>query len=250
MGTAADLALALDAALWAERVTGFELDDWQAEVMRSDADRVLLNCSRQSGKSTVAALLALHRAVYQPEMLALLLSPSLRQSSELFRKVAGYYQRLADPIPTEAESVLRIELQNGSRIVSLPGKEQTIRGFSGVDLLVIDEAARCPDDLYRACRPFLAVSGGRLICLSTPFGRRGFFWREWQEGGDDWLRVKITAEECPRITAGFLAEEKQHLGAWWFAQEYESRFMEAETAVFTFEMIRGMYAEEVETWEF
>lgn len=51
-------------------------------------------------------------------------------------------------MPTQTESALRLELQNGSRIISLPGKEQTVRGFSGVRLLAIDEAARVPDELY------------------------------------------------------------------------------------------------------
>lgn len=249
MHVANDLALALDPAAWAETVAGFALDEWQAEVMRSDAGRVLLNCSRQSGKSTVAALLALHLALYQPRTLALLLSPSLRQSSELFRKVAGFYQRVAAPVPAEAESALRIELANASRIVSLPGKEQTIRGYSGADLLVLDEAARIDDDLYRAVRPMLAVSGGALIAMSTPFGKRGFFWQEWAEGGDGWLRVKITAEECSRITEEFLAEERQHLGEWWYRQEYFGEFMESETQAFTWEMIKSATLEEVETWQ-
>jgi hypothetical protein len=215
---ALDLALTLDAATWAERVAGFELDRWQAKVLRSDAGRILLNCCRQSGKSTAAALLALHLALYQPGSLALLLSPSLRQSSELFRKVAHYYQLLANPVPAEAESVLRIELANGSRVVSLPGKEASVRGYSAVSLLVVDEAARVPDDLYYAVRPMLAVSGGRLIALSTPFGKRGWWWQEWERGEKGWLRVKATAEECPRITDGFLAEERQHLGEWWFIE--------------------------------
>ena len=249
MALATDLALTLDAATWAEQAASFELDDWQAEVLRSDAGRVLLNCCRQSGKSTVAALLALHLALYRPGSLALLLSPSLRQSSELFRKVAQFYQRVAEPVPSEAESALRIELANGSRVVSLPGQEQTVRGFSGVDLLVIDEAARVPDDLYFSVRPMLAVSGGRLVGLSTPFGKRGFFWREWSEGGEGWLRVKVTAEQCPRITPEFLAEERAHLGPYWHEQEYECIFQESQTSAFTIDMLRAATLEEVATWE-
>jgi len=249
VGVANDLALALDPSAWSERVAGFELDDWQAEVLRSDAGRVLLNCSRQSGKSTVAALLALHLALYRPDSLSLLLSPSLRQSSELFRKVADFYRQVAEPVPPEAESALRIELANGSRVVSLPGKEQTVRGFSGVDLLVIDEAARVGDALYYAVRPMLAVSGGRLVVLSTPYGKRGWFWQEWAEGGAGWLRVKVTAEQCPRISQEFLAEERQHLGQWWYQQEYECEFMEAQTAAFTWEMLRGAITEEVQAWK-
>ena len=121
MDIAVDLACALDPALWAERVSGFKLDPWQKRALRSHARQALWNCARQSGKSTVAALLALHRAIYKPGSLTLLLSPSLRQSAELFRKVAQFYSALGyEAPPADAESALRLELANGSRIVSLP----------------------------------------------------------------------------------------------------------------------------------
>jgi hypothetical protein len=69
-----------------------------------------------------------------------------------------------------------LTLSNGARIIALPGKEETIRGFSGVTLLVIDEAARVLDDLYQACRPMLAVSGGRIILDGKEISAR---YREW-----------------------------------------------------------------------
>jgi len=112
-----------------------------------------------------------------------MLSPSLRQSGELFRKALSVYRTLGRPVPSEAESALRLELDTGSRIISLPGTENTIRGYSGVRLLLVDEASRVEDDLYRAIRPMLAVSGGRLVAPSTPWGKRGFWFREWTEGG-------------------------------------------------------------------
>mgnify|MGYP000014573831 CR=1 FL=1 len=242
-----DLAAALDPVCFARKL-GFEPDPWQAEVLRSPAKRIILNCCRQSGKSTVAALLALHTALYRPPALVLLLSPSLRQSSELFRKVADLYRRVATEIPSEAESSLRLELSNGSRIVSLPGKEQTIRGFSGVGLLVVDEAARVSDDLYNAVRPMLAVSGGRLVLLSTPFGKSGFFYRTWSEGGSDWFRIKVTAEDCPRISPEFLEEERCTLGPWWYRQEYLCEFEDSETQVFPSDLIREAISKEVRRW--
>jgi hypothetical protein len=136
--------------------------------------------SRQSGKSQLAAALALRTAILDAPALVLLLSPSQRQSGELFRdKVVRLFRALGCPVPAVRETALTIELANGSRIVSLPGESHTIVGYSGVSMLVIDEAARVADDLYRAVRPMLAVSRGSLVCLSTPFGKRGFFFQEW-----------------------------------------------------------------------
>ena len=241
---APDLALALDPARLAER-TGVVPDPWQAELLRAAARQLLLLCCRQAGKSTAAAVLALHAALYRAPALVLLLSPSLRQSQELYRKVRDGYAALGALAPRATEATaLRLELANGSRIVSLPGKEATVRGFSGVDLLVVDEAARVPDALYQAVRPMLAVSGGRLALLSTPFGRRGFFWREWAEGGDGWHRVRITAEACPRIPPAWLERERAAIGEWWFRQEYGCEFVDAQDHVFGHDAVmRALTAE-------
>jgi hypothetical protein len=110
----------------------------------------LLNCSRQSGKSTTVAALALQQALVQPGALILLLAPAERQSHELLRKVLAGYRALAKPLPAIRCNHGTLELANRSRIVALPGREQTIRSFSGVNLLLIDEAARVPDDLYHS----------------------------------------------------------------------------------------------------
>jgi hypothetical protein len=191
------------------------------------------------------ATLSVHTAVYQPGALVLLLSPSLRQSVELFRKVSHTYQVVGRPVPAEAESVLRLELENGSRIVALPGKEGTIRGFSGVRLLVVDEASRVADALYHAVRPMLSVSGGRLAVLSTPFGKRGFFHDTWQAVDREWDRFQVTAAECPRIPPEFLAEERASLPDWIYRQEYECEFVETSDQVFSYDDVQAALATDI-----
>ena len=143
---------------------------------------------------------------------------------ELFRKVVGFYSDLGKPIPPQRETALSLSLTNGSRVVSLPASPDTIRGYSAVDLLVIDEAAMVPDELFVAVNPMLAVSRGRLVCLSTPLGKRGWFFESWNDPQADWERVKVTAEDCPRIAPEFLEEQKKSLGERWFRQEYLCSF--------------------------
>jgi hypothetical protein len=245
---ATDLAAALDPAVMLRGI-GIEPDPWQAGVLRSASPRLLLNCSRQSGKSTVAGALAIHTAIYEPGSLILLLSPTLRQSQELFRKSLDVYRAIDRPVSPQAESALRLELDNGSRIVSLPGKEGSIRGYSGVRLLLIDEAARVPNDLYVSVRPMLAVSGGRLVTMSTPFGTRGWWYDAWQHGGDEWERIRVPADQCPRISPAFLAEESRTLGEFWYRQEYFCEFLDAENQAFRREDIDRAFSERIETWE-
>jgi hypothetical protein len=66
----------------------------------------------------------------------------------------------------------------------------------------------------------LAVSQGRIICLSTPYGRRGFFHDAWAKGGEDWHRIEVPATQIPRIRPDFLEQERRGLGESWFRQEY------------------------------
>ena len=161
----------------------FHPDPLQASVLDSSAPRGILLCSRQWGKSTVSAIKAVHRAWTVPGSLILVSSPSERQSAEWMRKAAHFVHILRVRPRGDGANAQSILLPNGSRIVGLPGAEATVRGFSAVSLLLIDEAARVPDDLYRALRPMLAASSsGGLWLMSTPYGKRGFFYDEWSAG--------------------------------------------------------------------
>ncbi len=206
-------------------------DPWQRDLLFSNEPYLLLNCARQTGKSTTVAAVALHQLLISPGALVLLVAPAERQSHELFRKVLHAYQALGQPIASVKSNQSELELKTGSRLVALPGREETIRSFSGVDLLILDEASRVPDDLYRSVRPMLAVSQGRLLALSTPFGQRGWFYDEWI-GAGPWQRIHIPWTQCPRIAADFIAEETRALGPAWVDQEYNGLFTAMEGLVF------------------
>jgi hypothetical protein len=242
---AADLARHLDPVLLGADC-GLVLDPWQAKLMRERPRRSLLLCSRQSGKSTVTALMALWTAIFEAPALVVLFSPSQRQSAELFRTVMQFHAKLEGAPKLNAESVLKAEMENGSRILALPGTEKTIRGYAKADLVVIDEAARVEDELIVAVRPMLAVSegGGRLIALTTPAGKRGWFHAAWT-GAEQWTRVRVPASECPRISEAFLSEELRELGKQRFSEEYGLEFLDPDEAVFSTAIIDAAFSNEV-----
>lgn len=241
-----DLQIAADAAVFAEEVLGIVPDPWQRKVLQYKHKRLILNCSRQSGKSLMASIKALHAALYVPESLILILSPSLRQSSETFRAVTTMTAKI-EPVPKKLEdNRLSVTFANNSRIVSLPAKEEKVRGYSGVDLIIEDESSRVPDELYFSTRPMLAVSGGSLILLSTPFGKRGHFHDIWMKDSKEWMKVSVTAAECPRISEQFLAEELDNLGKIWYEQEYFCRFVETSGQVFSTSLLERALSDKVE----
>jgi hypothetical protein len=245
------------------KLAGKTPDPWQRELICSTSPRTMILAGRQVGKSAMASVKALNAAFLEPGSLVLLLSPGLRQSSELFQdKLIRLYDECGRPIPAAEQTRLTIKFANGSRVISLPGEEKTIRGYSGVKLLVIDEASRVPDDLYLAVRPMLSVSKGSLLALTTPFGKQGWFFEAWfgvkgdQPVGmssrdalrlkDGWKRVMSTSEECPRISREFLAEEKVELGERWYNQEHACDFTDLAGAWFSYDDIRDSMTDEFE----
>jgi len=233
------VAAALDPVQLFRRATGLDPDDWQKQLLRSQSKHLIALTCRQAGKSTATAALALWTALYEAGSLILLLAPAERQAVELLLKICEMYVTLGEPIPAVKATARELKLINGSRILALPGSnERTIRGFSGAALLIVDEASRVDDDLYYSVRPMLAVSGGRLALLSTPFGMRGVFFDVWRNG-TGWDRFKVLAPDCPRITQEFLADERRSMGPRWFQQEYMCSFEHAEGAVFSHETIEA-----------
>lgn len=242
--------------------------EWQQEALDPTVKRLLLLCARQSGKSTVIGGKALQNAKYHPGALILLISPAQDQSKELMKKIEAFmYQDKSLP-KLKHDAVYEKEFVNGSRIVALPGSERSVRGYSGPKMILIDEASRVEIDTYRAVRPMMTgeETDTELILMSTPFGKRGFFYEAWHSESDTWRKILVKAPAMiedgmiksptdedkyrgfyqakgvsayysPRHTIEFLQEEYENIGDHWFRQEYLVEFIEPEGTLFSAEDI-------------
>ena len=242
------LAMMLDPAAFAAACGLEVLDPWQAELLRdvSPAHDWIALCSRQSGKSACAAVAALHRCLYQPGSLSLICSAGARQAQEVLGRAVAMYRRIGSPVVAIGENASSLTLENQSRVISLPSQPATVRGYTP-DFIIVDEAAQCSDELYQSLRPMQLVAGANMWLLSTPFGKRGFFYEQWADGGDRWRRVKITADQCPRIDAAFLEAERRT--SLWFDAEYLAEFTETSAErVFSDQELDNLFKEQVESW--
>jgi hypothetical protein len=248
---AKDMRLAVDRVAFAHEVLPEieRLDPWQEAFLRSRDRRMLLNIFRQGGKSTMTAALALHEALYYDKSLILILAPALRQATEFFEKVSDSYRLLTGEglaIGAESDRKLGIKLDNGSRIECLPGSQRTIRGFSKPSLIIVDEASQVDDALYSALLPMLTRSkeGGRLLMLSTPYGRRGIYWRLWQDGGEIWKRVRVPYTDVGWVPEKVIEEARDSLLDWEFRQEFLCTFEQNQMGVFNIEDFRASTTDE------
>ena len=257
-----DLAAAIDPARYLERLKLMPFD-WQEEALDPSLRRVLLLCSRQTGKSTVVAGKALNKAKYYAPALILILSPAKDKSKEIMKKIEA--MMVLDPqLPDlKTDAVFEKEFYNGSRIIALPGSEKSVRGYSGPSMIIVDEAARVLDETYRAARPMMVQADTELVALTTAWGKRGFFWNAW-ESGTHWRKIfvrvpwdlkegKYFVPAAPieqeraywrkrgvslyystRHDLGFLQEEYEEGGGeLWIRQEYLCEFLNVTGGIFS-----------------
>ena len=223
---------------------GIGLDPWQRDALTADRDLLLL-VTRQGGKGMVASLLGLTGLLERPGSTTVVIARSDRQSKRLLRRIKKQYRSLPDVPPAVVDSTYALELRNGSELLALPGTEETIRGIEAVDLLVIDEAALVPDDLFAAVYPMLATTNGRCVAMTTPRGKRGWFHHEWTQGGDAWHRERVTATEIPRIKPEWLERTRERLGDWMYRQEFLCEFLDTDDQFFATEHVQAALTDEV-----
>lgn len=224
---------------------GYTLDQAQAKIILSDAKRLLICCSRQWGKTSTVAAKAAVEALSGPGLI-LVIAPVERQARECFRKIREHLRRALPGIVWPEDNKTSLELPNGARVVALPAKGENIRGYTDPRLIIIDEGAFVPDEDYKAIRPMLS-HGARLIVMSTPFGKRGWFYKAWQRRASSGCQfIEVAAKDCHHISEEFLAEERIELGAFWYSQEYELQFLDSVASFFDMDAVRRGLEDEIE----
>ena len=212
---------------WSHRST----DRWQVELMRKLSGsvnsgegglRTIVAASRQVGKSEFASLWITWSLITHGHSIAIT-SPSFRQSLELAGKVRSHVYNLGLS-ETDRDSITDFKLATGGRLIVLPGdgSARTSRGFT-IDQLIVDEAAFLEsDEIIAALGPSLALANGSILMVSSPGGTKGLFFDCWRS--DRFHKVKVRADECARISAEFLEEQRSILTSSQYSREYEGEF--------------------------
>jgi len=230
-----ELAYRVDPALWVRNVLGVEPTPWQQDFLRAPRGAsILALTARQCGKTTTAAWAMAHAALFVPGSLSVVACPAQRQSAEAVRRVRDAVVKAGGKF--KAENVYGLELTNGSRVLALPGSDDSIRGLTVDAWIVADEAARLPPDLIAALRPMRARRPGACFAmLSTAWSRTDPFWLAWDSDDPSWMRLKATADTI-QYDAEFLERERRALGEDGFKREYLGIPLGAQASPFTWEL--------------
>ena len=236
MSTLRELAYLIDPVAWVREVLGFEPTPWQAEFLRAPLGAsVIALTARQAGKTTTAASAIAHHMLFTPGGLSVIACPAQRQSAEAVRRVREILVRVGTELKND--NVYGLELKNGSRVLALPGSDDSIRGLTVDGWIVADEAARLSSDLISALRPMRARRPqARLAMLSTAWSRTDPFWTVWESDNPSWIRLKATAEIPGLYDPKYLEQERLELGEHDFNREYLGIPMGAHTSLFNWDM--------------
>ncbi|MEO2083419.1 MAG: terminase large subunit [Desulfurobacteriaceae bacterium] len=211
------------------------------------------NASRQIGKSFVVAFLALLKALSTPRSLVVVVSASERQAVELLGKVklhVEFLTRIGEQVNVSffedvKTNVHRVELPNGSRILSVPANPDTVRGFSAT-LVILDEFAFVQQDeeLWKAVFPMITRrKEARLVITSTPKGKSNMFYKLFVEAEKDplWYTQKTTIYDAVKegldVDVEALRRGIKNEDAW--RQEYLCEFLDEAGAFLTYELIQS-----------
>ena len=194
MNSLRETAYRIDPVLWVSEVLGLEPAAWQAEYLRAPLGAsILALTARQVGKTTTAAWAIAHYMLFTPGGLSVIACPAQRQSAEAVRRVRDSLIKVGAEL--KVDNVYGLELKNGSRVLALPGSDDSIRGLTVDGWIVADEAARLDNDLISALRPMRARRPqARFAMLSTAWSRTDPFWTAWSDDDPSWLRLKATAD--------------------------------------------------------
>lgn len=248
------------------RGLGFEPFEWQVDALNPSLDRVLLLCARQSGKSTVVGGKVAHKIRYRRRSENLIVTPSKDQSKIVMQRFQEFTDQDDELPESDTDSIFeQAWKKRKNRVLALPGSERSVRGYADPETIIADEAAQIEDRTYIAFRPWMTGGKSELIAMSTPFGKRGWFWRAWEHSSrwhkilvrvrwdvrngklidtmpeDEfkayWKEKGVNAYYSPRHTKSWCEEELEEIGEWAFRQEYCCEFMDTDAAWFSYDEI-------------
>jgi hypothetical protein len=213
-----EIAYRVDPALWTREVLGIAPHAWQETFLLAPLGAsILALTARQVGKTTTATWAIAHCMLFTPGSLSVVACPAQRQSKEAVRRVKEALIKAGAEL--KSDNVYEIELENGSRVLALPGSDDSIRGLTVDGWIVADEAARRPE--------------ARFAMLSTARSLTDPFWTAWSSGDSTWIRLRATADVDLNFNPEFLEHERLALGEAAYKREYLGIPTGAGTSPFT-----------------
>src|SRR3974390_1173353 len=232
-----DIAYRLDPVPWVRQGVGVGPTPRAEQFLRAPRGAsIAALTARQVGKTTTAAWAIAHAMLFMPGSLSVIACPAQRQSAEAVRRVRESLLKVGAKLTSD--NVYALELDNGSRVLALPGSDDSIRGLTVDAWSGADEAARLSEDIIAALRPMRARRPqARFAMLSTAWSRTDPFWTAWASDDPTWIRLKATVDmDATLFPPEYLEQERKALGEHAFRREYLGVPLSGAASPFTWEL--------------
>ena len=236
MTTVREAAYRVDPALWMHEVLGITPHDWQKTFLRAPRGAsIAVLTARQVGKTTAAAVGMAHSAMFMPGSLSVIACPAQNQSAEALRKVREMVLKAGAELTTD--NVFKLEIANGSRVLALPGTQDSIRGLTVDAWIVADEAAQLDPAIMAALHPMRTQTHARFAMLSTAWSYTDPFWSVWAGDDPSWIRIAATLDVAPDLIAPEVVERaRRQLSEDDFKREYQGIPAGSQVSPFTYKL--------------
>jgi len=231
----------------------FKVHAHQDFILNDPSKTIILNIARQTGKSTTAAIKAIHTAYWVPNALVLIMSATKPQALEVVRKIKNFlntsrFTTWKEIMPKGKENKAEVELNNSktrtkSRIISVTASDSA-RGYSPT-LVICDEMAFWEDQdetFNSVVLPMVDATDGTILALSTPNGRHGSFWNCYQS--KHWSAYHFNWRANPLNTQEKMDRKKETMTPLQFRAEYEAEFVSSRDSFFTSSEIKNAVHED------
>lgn len=212
----------------------------QALILNHPARFRVVACGRRFGK-TEAAKLDLMITAFDGGV-AWWVLPTYTMAQEVWGSLLLMLEPLAESVDRSSR---QIYFANGGQIAVRSGHEPDRLRGTGLDSVVIDEAAYCHEEVWHAIRPALSdrqsvdyqgnSTRGRALLLSTPRGRN-WFWEKYQMGMNpdepDWVSWRMPTRANPLIPREEVESARRDMPERQFREEYAAEFLDDYGTVF------------------
>lgn len=207
---------------------------------KEEVRELVLNFSRQSGKTTLCEILLIETLV-KKKCTCAYISPDYGQGKRVFREIVNLLSQ-TQLIKKKNSSDLTLELINGSYLQFFSAKNPTaIRGNTISGLLVLDEAAYLPEETsdgqnfyHMVVKPITKAKKPKIIFISTPNGKFGLFYQKYLEGlnSDTVKTIECNIYTDSTISKEDIEELKATTPPLAFRQEFLVEFLDSALTVF------------------
>ena len=228
---------------------------YQDIIINDPSPRIVLCIARQSGKSTIAAIKALHHAFYNENSTVIVISKTKPQALEFIHRIKDFKRtstlgniwRMTEMTGKESKAEITIRNNNGktnSRIISIPATDAA-RGYTA-DLVICDELAFWENGDYiynQVVEPMTQFSKGKILVLSTPNGKQGIFWNLFNN--PHYSRYQFDWKVCPVNTQEEMDRKRISMTRMQYEAEYEAKFSAPQNAYFNYDEIHKCVDEKI-----